>query len=132
MRRNYESAERKRIARIAVGTVFLILLFFIIVGEVLLKYLGVPPLAFQVSGGIMLFIFALSMIFGESKPDEEIRIVKDGNETAIFPLATPSIAGPGAIMAVALLTDNAQHSLLNQTITVGFLFVVLACQLLLL
>jgi len=130
--RNYDSAERKRIARIAVGTAFLILMFFIFVGEILLNYLGVPLLAFQVSGGIILFIFALSMIFGESKPEEEVRIVKNGDETAVFPLATPSIAGPGAIMAVVLLTDNSQHSFINQLITVCVLLAVLLCQLFLL
>ena len=130
--RNYESAERKRIARIAVATAFFILLFFIIVGEILLKYLGVPLLAFQVSGGIILFIFALSMIFGESKPEEELRIIKNGDETAVFPLATPSIAGPGAIMAVVLLTDNTQYTFTNQMITVAVLIAVLLCQLFLL
>lgn len=111
------------------ATAFAILFFFIVVGEWVLGYLGVPLLAFQISGGIILFLFALSMIFGESKPEEEIRIVKSGNETAVFPLATPSIAGPGAIMAVVLLTDKTQHSILNQGITVIVLAFLLICQL---
>lgn len=48
-----------------------ILLFFIAVGELVLNAMGVPLLAFQISGGIILFLFALTMIFGESKPKEE-------------------------------------------------------------
>ena len=43
---------------------------------------------------ILLFLFALSMIFGESKPEEETRLAEAQHETAIFPLAVPSIAGP--------------------------------------
>lgn len=111
---------------------FGLLLFFVIVGELLLSYLGVPLMAFQISGGIILFIFALSMIFGESKPEEEIRIARSADETAVFPLATPSIAGPGAIMAIVLLTDNTQYSLVSQLVTVVVLAAVLVCQLYLL
>ena len=61
-----------------------------------------------------MFIFALSMIFGESKPDEELKIAPKRNETAIFPLAIPSIASPGAMLAVVLQTENATHSVLEQ------------------
>lgn len=126
--KNYDAAEKKRIARKAIFTATGILIFFIAMGELLLGYLGVPLLAFQISGGIILFIFALSMIFGESKPDGEVRIAKSNDETAVFPLATPAIASPGAIMAVVLLTDNTQHSLANQLITVGVLMLVLCIQ----
>ena len=127
--KGYEPDEKKLIARKAVAAGFCILLFFAILGEIILSYLGVPLLAFQVSGGIILFLFALSMIFGESKPDEEIRILKNSNETAIFPLATPSIAGPGAIMAVVLLTDKTQNTFVSQGITITVLAAVLLIQL---
>lgn len=128
--KGHSSDEKKRIAIRAVAIAFGILFFFVIVGELLLSYLGVPLLAFQVSGGIILFIFALTMIFGESKPEEEVRIAKSVDETAVFPLATPSIAGPGAIMAIVLLTDNAQYSVGSQIMTVFVLVAVLGCQLL--
>ena len=109
--------ERKRVAKIAAITAGGILLFFIVVGEIVLRAMGVPMLAFQISGGIILFLFALTMVFGESKPEEELRAVKKVEDAAIFPLATPSIAGPGAIMAVVLLTENGRHSILEQTFT---------------
>ena len=109
--------ERKRVAKIAAITAGGILLFFIVVGEIVLRAMGVPMLAFQISGGIILFLFALTMVFGESKPEEELRAVKKVEDAAIFPLATPSIAGPGAIMAVILLTENGRHSILEQTFT---------------
>ena len=66
----------------------------------------------------MLFLFALSMIFGDSKPEEETRQIKeDIANLAVFPLAIPSIASPGAMMAVVMLTDNHRHSLVEQGIT---------------
>lgn len=57
------------------------------------------------------------MVFGESKPEEELRVAKKVEDAAIFPLATPSIAGPGSIMAVVLLTENGRHSILEQAFT---------------
>jgi len=109
--------EKKKVARIAALTAACILLFFLIVGEVMLRSMGVPLLAFQISGGVILFLFALTMVFGESKPEEEMKVARKVEDAAIFPLATPSIAGPGAIMAVVLLTENGRHSILEQTIT---------------
>ncbi|MBL4761102.1 MAG: MarC family protein, partial [Gammaproteobacteria bacterium] len=61
--------------------------------------------------------FALTMIFGEGKPAEEKRIARDGRETAIFPLAVPSIASPGAMLGAVLMTENNRYSLLEQSQT---------------
>lgn len=118
--------ERKRIARIAAITAAGILLFFIVVGEVLLRAMGVPLLAFQIAGGLVLFLFALTMIFGEGKPAGEIEAGRSVQDTAIFPLATPSIASPGAMMAVVLLTENGRHSFVHQAITAVLMILVVA------
>lgn len=115
--KGYSLAEKKSIAKYSSFVAFGILLFFLVVGEIILNYVGVPLAAFQASGGIILFLFALDMIFGSSKPETEVQLVKNGKETAIFPLAIPSIAGPGAILAVVLLTDNARHSIPSQGVT---------------
>ena len=121
------TAEQSRaIAVRAVIVATLVLLFFILVGEPLLESLQIPLPAFQVAGGIVLFIFALTMIFGESKPDEEVHMVRSGNHSAIFPLAIPSIASPGAMMAVVLLTENHQFSVAEQMITTAMLLLVMA------
>jgi multiple antibiotic resistance protein len=73
--------------------------------------MGVSLLAFQISGGIILFLFALTMIFGESKPEAEAKDIKRAEDVAVFPLATPSIASPGAMMAVVLLTRYDMHTI---------------------
>ncbi|MDB9741825.1 MarC family protein [Akkermansiaceae bacterium] len=116
--------EKRKVAKIAALVAAGILVFFIVVGEIILRSMGVPLLAFQISGGVILFLFALTMIFGESKPDEELKTVKKVEDAAIFPLATPSIASPGAIMGVVLLTENGRHSLPEQAITTATMLVV--------
>ena len=113
-----DPSQRRKIAASAAAIAAGILLFFIIIGEILLLAMGVSLPAFQIAGGIILFLFALTMIFGESKPDEEIKAAGSARDIAVFPLATPSIASPGAIMAVVLLTENSMHSILEQAITV--------------
>ena len=58
------------------------------------------------------------MIFGDSKPEEEIKLLeKSHKETAIFRLAVPSIASPGAMLAAVLLTENAIFSISEQVQT---------------
>jgi len=123
--KNYEEVEKKRIALVASSVAFLILLFFLVIGEILLRKMGVPLSAFQVSGGLVLLIFAIDMIFGDSKPEGELELLKSAQETAIFPLAIPSIAGPGAILAIILLTDNSRHSIVDQIITASMMLLVI-------
>lgn len=117
-------AERRRIALIAALTAAGILLFFIAVGEPVLVAMGVPLTAFQIAGGIVLFLFALTMIFGESKPENETKMLRTVQDTAVFPLATPSIASPGAMMAVVLLTENQRHTVIDQVSTAAVMVVV--------
>lgn len=118
--------ERRRIALIAAVIAAGILLFFIAVGEPILLAMGIPLPAFQISGGIVLFLFALTMIFGESKPEGETVMLKSVQETAVFPLATPSIASPGAMMAVVLLTENRSHTLVDQLSTAVIMLLVVS------
>lgn len=129
--RGYDAAAKRKIALIASAAAAGILLFFAIAGELVLTAMGIPLPAFQIAGGIVLFLFALSMIFGESKPEEEVRIAEDHHETAIFPLAVPSIAGPGAMLACVLLTENARFNLWEQAQTMLMMFAVLLINLIL-
>ncbi|MFH1037204.1 MAG: MarC family protein [PVC group bacterium] len=130
--RRHDPGQLPRIACRAVAIAALILVFFIVAGQILLEAMDIPLSAFQIAGGIVLFIFSLTMIFGESKPEEEIDMLQRSGETAVFPLAVPSIASPGAMMAVVLLTDNHRFSIFHQMQTTGVILAVLAIQLLLL
>lgn len=116
-----------------------VLLAFLVGGQFLLEGLGLRLGAFQVAGGIILFLFALSMIFGNSKPDTEIAEAERDATThdglmarAVYPLAMPSIASPGAMLAVVILTDNHRFSVAEQAVTAGMLIFVLAITLVIL
>jgi multiple antibiotic resistance protein len=114
--RGLPASDRSRIALRAAAIAAGILLFFIIAGEAVLSAMGVPVLAFQIAGGIVLFLFALTMIFGESKPESEADDMARSRDVAVFPLATPSIASPGAMMAVVLLTQNDLHTISEEIV----------------
>ncbi len=97
----------------------------------------IPLPAFQAAGGLVLLLFALTMIFGESKPEQEQKLSEEVShsdlaELAVYPLAIPSIASPGAMMAIVMLTDNHRYSVVDQVITAGVMVIVLAVTLLLL
>ena len=109
--------DRLKIALKAVMISAGILIFFLIAGQALLEAMRIPLTAFQIAGGLVLLLFALTMIFGEGKPEQEIRLSSNLNELAVYPLAVPSIASPGAMMAIVLLTDNHRFNLFDQTMT---------------
>jgi len=114
----YDKKTKRRVALLATIVSACVLLFFVVVGEIILNALSIPLPAFQISGGIILFLFALTMIFGDSKPEEEIKLLENSHrETAIFPLAVPSLASPGAMLAAVLLTKNDMFSVWQQTQT---------------
>lgn len=110
----FDDKTKKKIAFQAALVSAGILLFFVIAGELILTAIDIPLPAFQIAGGLVLFFFAMTMIFGESKPEEELKMAASGTDKAIFPLAVPSIASPGAMLAAVLLTENRRFSLFEQ------------------
>jgi multiple antibiotic resistance protein len=127
------ASERRRTALRAILIAFAILVVFIIAGQLLIEALGVHLAAFQIAGGLVLFIFALTMIFGESKPEQETQsVVEENSDVAVFPLAVPSIASPGAMMAVVLLTDNHRFEPMDQAVTTAVMISILVVAYLLL
>ena len=94
-----------------------VLIFFIVVGELILDAIDIKLSAFQIAGGIILLLFALTMIFGESKPEGELKQIDNNDDKAIFPLAMPSLASPGAILAAIMFTENNEHSFSDQFVT---------------
>jgi multiple antibiotic resistance protein len=119
-----------RIAWRAFAVASILLLLSVIVGQATLAGLGIDFEAFRIAGSIILFMFAMDMIFGTSKPDSEIADAEAHSEealdAAIYPLAIPSIAGPGAIMAAIVRTDNDLYTLPHQIITTAVMLAVLA------
>lgn len=120
------SAEaRPKVALVGVLIAAVVLYFFLALGQLVFEALGLALGSFQIAGGIILFLFALQMVFGDSKPETELAKVKTISQSAVFPLAMPSIASPGAIMTVIILTENHGNTVLEQAVTAGLLFGVL-------
>lgn len=115
-----------RIAMRGVFVAAVVLLLFLIGGQLVIEAVGLRLGSFQIAGGIVLFLFALSMIFGEPKSSREIEEAeRDHMAGAVFPLAMPSIASPGAMLAVVILTDNHRNSIPDQVVTGILLLLVL-------
>lgn len=131
--KHLDAKYKRRVAIRASVIAFFVLLFFIVIGQLILEGMNVTLDAFQISGGVILFLFALTMIFGSGKPESEKHLIKDYKHVTIFPVAIPSIASPGAIMAVVLMTDNHIYTINQQVVTsVLVLFVVVLTGILLL
>jgi len=133
-----EPAQRVKAAVLAILYALGILLFFIVVGELLLIQMGIPLLAFQIAGGILLLLYGIEMSLGAhapgAGPSATRALDSEGSihALAVYPLAIPAIAGPGAMLTVVLLTDNREHSISDQLITSGVLGVVMLIFLLIL
>lgn len=130
-------AERRRIALRATAIASLILLISTLAGGPLLRQLGVSIPALQTAGGIILLIIAIDMVFAGptsvfklSRPEGEEAQHK--NDLAVFPLATPLLAGPGAMSAGILMATNARGDALALSMTVAGLVIVMVMTLVLL
>lgn len=127
-------ADRRKAAILAIAYAFGVLVFFIVAGELLLIQMGIPLLAFQVAGGLLLLLYGVEMSLGARAPGTSFS--EGGRQSAhalaVYPLAIPAIAGPGAMLTVVLLTDNREFGVLDQALTLGMLALVLLIFLLLL
>lgn len=102
--------EQLRLARKAVIVAGSVMLFFALFGQALLRYLGINLAAFRASGGVLLFLMALDMIFarasGARETSEEEQEAKAREDISVFPLAIPLIAGPGTLSSIMILTGK--------------------------
>ncbi|MCC6948969.1 MAG: MarC family protein [Bradyrhizobiaceae bacterium] len=120
------AAARRSIAFNACIIAGLILAGFALAGDWLLWALGITLPAFHIAGGLLLFIVAFDMVLGWRVPREtdtaEQALEERARHVAAFPLATPLMAGPGAITATILLAGQTQ----GQPIGLAILLAVIA------
>jgi multiple antibiotic resistance protein len=126
-----DRTERRRAAILAVVFAFFILLSFGVAGQFVLHAMGISLISFQIAGGIILLLFSLTMVLGEPHAATKSPLEPAGNalSTAIYPVATPIIAGPGSMLAIIILTDNNRFTVPEQAVTFVVLAVVLALML---
>ncbi|MFK5980719.1 MAG: MarC family protein [Rhizobiaceae bacterium] len=106
-----KAAERRSVAYKAITIAFGLLIVFALAGSTILDTLGVTIHAFKIAGGLLLFYIAFEMIFEKRQErhqkSSQTALTKDDiSNIAVFPMAIPMIAGPGAISATILLAEN--------------------------
>jgi multiple antibiotic resistance protein len=101
-----DAAERRRVSVRAIVTGFGMLALFGLAGEGLLALIGIGMPAFRISGGLLLFLMAVDMLFERRSERREKQTASIRPDPSIFPLATPLIAGPGALATMILLSGQ--------------------------
>ncbi|MCO5733758.1 MarC family protein [Rhizobium sp. SSA_523] len=122
-------SQRRQVALRGTLIAFLILTVFALFGAGILSILGISMGAFRIAGGLLLFWIAFEMIFQKRNERKEetskVAITIDHIQNiAVFPLALPLIAGPGAISAMVLLAGSFAEPL-DRALLIGLLLVVM-------
>ncbi|WP_045389462.1 MarC family protein [Falsirhodobacter sp. alg1] len=109
--------QRMRTGWTAVIIAAVLLTIFGLAGEAILAGIGISLPAFRIAGGVLLFLTALDMLFERRTERREDKASDDvpGHDPSVFPLATPLLAGPGAMASMILLVNEngtALHTLM--------------------
>ncbi|MCB6177283.1 MarC family protein [Rhodobacter sp. Har01] len=106
--RGMDARQRRAMAQRACLIAAALLTLFGLAGESLLGFVGISMPAFRIAGGILLFLTALDMLFERRTQRREGQHAEPDHDPSVFPLATPLIAGPGAIASMILLVGQAE------------------------
>jgi multiple antibiotic resistance protein len=109
----YTPEKRRKTALVASLTTTLTLAGFAAIGNYIFRVLGLTLPAFQIAGGLILFLVALDMIRAQRLTQEDPEEMKESEEAAdvaVAPLAIPMLAGPAALSTVAVLMAQAQNA----------------------
>lgn len=119
--RGRAAKERARLALQAVLAALAVIVAFALFGQQILEYLGVTLPALQAAGGLLLLLVALELLTGKiQEPSAEADV-----NVALVPLATPLLAGPGAIVAVMVFVQRSEEPPDFVALAVGILAVML-------
>lgn len=116
--------DRAKIALRACLIAAAILTLFGFLGDAILGFVGISMPAFRIAGGILLFLTALDMLF-DRRIQRRDALGRENQDTppdpSVFPLATPLIAGPGAITTMILLIGQAGNDLTATFAVIGLM-----------
>jgi len=122
--------RRRRTATRSIALAAITLLVVALVGHLILHFLGISLPAFRIAGGLLLLLLSIDMVFARqsgirSTTDAETEEAEDSVDVAIFPLAIPLIAGPGAMTSIILLIGRAEGDIILQAIVIALMLFVL-------
>jgi multiple antibiotic resistance protein len=121
--RNLTPKQRQRAAVRAVLAAGALILGFAVFGEVVLRYLHVSVGSLSIAGGLLLMLVALEMLRGSDFPGGDAAVTED---IALVPLATPLVAGPGAIVT-AIVLWRAHPSVAGHVSVLAAIVLAVAC-----
>ena len=105
-----DAGRRKRMARKAALTCFIVLTSFALAGQLIFKMFGITLPAFEIAGGLILLLIGLDMLEAKRSPTQEAHgDTEEGaakEDAGIVPLGIPMLAGPGAISSVMVLVGT--------------------------
>ena len=104
--RDMTPQRRRRIGWCALVIAAVLLTLFGLAGESILTVIGISLPAFRIAGGMLLFLTALDMLFERRTERREGQARDDDHDPSVFPLATPLLAGPGALATMVLLVGE--------------------------
>lgn len=109
----YTRAERRRVTQIVSITVFCVLAGAALIGTEVLRFFGISVSSFQIAGGILLLLMAISMLQARESgirqtPDEALE-AEEKDAVAVVPLGIPLLAGPGAISTMIIATHHTER-----------------------
>lgn len=103
-----DAATKKRVAKMATVTAFVIVFVFLILGKSIFDFLGITIPAFRITGGILLFYVGFELLSSKKSSIQsntgQPKMFDDS--VGISPLAIPMLAGPGTIVAAMNYTAN--------------------------
>jgi multiple antibiotic resistance protein len=123
--------DRARTAKIVAITVFIVLSVSAFIGDKILNFFGISIPSFQVGGGILLMLIAISMMHakqsGTRQTPEEAQTLAEREAIAIVPLSIPLLAGPGAIsnMIIAAQQNSSFSGHLSLVVPVFIIAVII-------
>ncbi|MDW4548688.1 MarC family protein [Defluviimonas sp. D31] len=121
-----DADHRRRLGLRACLIAGVLLTLFGLFGESILGFIGISMSAFRIAGGILLFLTALDMLFERRTQRREGQHPDPHHDPSVFPLATPLIAGPGAIATMILLMGQSGGGWQGTLTVLGLMFAMLA------
>jgi hypothetical protein len=107
-------ARRKRMARKASLTCFIVLTSFALGGQLIFRMFGITLPAFEIAGGLILLLIGLDMLEAKRSPTQEAtgdtEEASHKEDAGIVPLGIPMLAGPGAISSVMVLVGQVPNA----------------------
>src|SRR6201995_4940344 len=106
-----DDAKRRKTARKASLTAFVVLTTFAVAGSFIFKMFGITLPAFEIAGGVILLLIGLDMLEAKRSPTQEssgeTEAAAAKDDAGIVPMGIPMLAGPGAITSVMVLVGHA-------------------------